>query len=93
MAPNTHSRNQKPIVKAAIAGFLLATLFCMLRGLAAQECFLFHNLAWVALEVVRPAVSAVWQSAPAHLCHRSILLHHLLQIVASNWPLLWVTAG
>jgi hypothetical protein len=93
MIPNTHSRNQKPIVKIAIVGFLLATLLCMLRGVAAQECFFFHNLAWVALEVVRPAVSAVWQSAPAHLCERSTLLHHLLQIVASNWPLLWAAAG
>jgi hypothetical protein len=93
MAPNTHSRNQKPIVKVAIAGFLLATLFCMLRGVAAQECFLFHNLAWVALEVVRPAVSAVWESALANLCERSTLLHHLLEIVASDWPLLWVIAG
>jgi hypothetical protein len=93
MTPNTHSRNQKPIVKVALAGFLLATLLCMLRGVAAQECFLFHSLAWVALEVVRPAVSAVWQSAPAHFCERSTLLHHLLEIVASNWPLLRVTAG
>jgi hypothetical protein len=93
MAPNTHSRNRQPIVKVAIAGFLLATLFCMLRGVAAQECFLFHNLAWVALEVVRPAISAAWQSAPAHLCERSTLLQHLLQIVASNWPLLGVIAG
>ena len=93
MARNTHSRNQKPIAKVAIAGLLVATLFCMLRGVAVQECFLFHNLAWVALEVVRPAVSAVWQSAPAHLCERSTLLHHLLEIVASNWPLLWTTTG
>jgi len=93
MARNTHSRNQKPIAKVAIAGLLVATLFCMLRGVAAQECFLFHSLAWVALEVVRPAVSAVWHSAPAHLCERSILLHHLLEIVASDWPLLWVTAA
>ena len=93
MIPNTHSRNQKPIVKVAIVGFLLATSFCMLRGVAAQECFLFHNLAWVAFEVVRPAVSAVWQSAPAHLCERSTLLQHLLEIVASDWALLWVTAG
>jgi len=93
MAPNTHSRNRKPIVKVAIAGFLLATLFCMLRGVAAQECLLFHNVAWVALELVRPAVSAVCQSALAHFCERSTLLQHLLQIVACDWPLLWVTAG
>jgi len=93
MTPSTHSRNQKPIVKVAIVVFLLATLFCMLRGVTAQECFYFHNLAWVALEVARPAVSAVWQSAPAHLCERSTLLHHLLEIVTSNWPLLWTTVG
>ena len=93
MTPNTHSRNQKPIVKVAIAGFLLATLFCMLRGVAVQECFLFHNVAWVALEAVQPAVSAAWQSAPAHLCERSTLLQHLLQILASDWPLLGVIAG
>lgn len=93
MAPHTLFRNRKPIAKAAIAGFVFATLFCTLHGVAAEGCHLFHNMAWVALEVLRPDISAAWQSVPAHLCEGSNLLQHLLQIVASNWPLLCVAAG
>ncbi len=93
MAPYTYPRNRKPIVEVAIAGFVLATLFCMLHGVAAEGCPLFHNVAWVALELLRPAISAAWQSAPEHLCQGSNLLQHLLQIVASIRPLLWVIAG
>ena len=93
MAPYTYSRNRKTIVNAAIAGFALAALFCMLHGVAVQECHLLHNVVWVALEVLRQAISAAWQSAPAHLCEGSNLLQHLLQIVASIRPLLWVIAG
>jgi hypothetical protein len=77
----------------AIVGFALATLFGMLHGVAAEGCPLFHNVAWVALELLRPAISAAWQSAPEHLCEGSNLLQHLLQIVASIRPLLWVIAG
>ncbi len=93
MAPYTNTRNRNTVAKVAIVGFALATLFCMLQGVAAQECHLFHNVAWVALEVLRPAISAACQSAPAHLCEGSNLLQHLLQIVASIRPLLWVIAG
>jgi hypothetical protein len=93
MSPYTYSRNRKTIVNAAMAGFALATLFCMLHEVAVQECHLFHNLVWVALEVMRPAISAAWQSAPAHLCEGSNLLRHLLQIVASIRPLLGVIAA
>jgi hypothetical protein len=83
MAPYTYSGNRKTIVSAAIAAFALASLFCMLHGVAVQECHLFRNVVWVALEVLRPAISAAWQSAPAHLYKGSNLLQHLLQIVAS----------
>jgi hypothetical protein len=93
MAPYTNTRNRNSVAKAAIAGFALATLFSMLHGVTVQECQLFHNVAWVVLEVLRPLISAVWQSAPEHLCAGSNLLQHLLQIVASIRPLLWVIAG
>jgi hypothetical protein len=93
MGPYTHSGNRKPIVNAAIAGFALAALSCILHGVAAESCRLFHSLGWAALEVLRPAISAAWQSAPAHLCEGSNLLQQLLQVVASVRPLLRVIAG
>jgi hypothetical protein len=93
MATYTYSRNSKPIVQAALAGLVLAILFCMLHGVAVQDCCLFRNLAWAAIEILRPAISAAWQSTPAHLCEDSRILQHLLQIGASIWPLLCVIAG
>jgi hypothetical protein len=93
MAPCIGTRNCNSVAKAAIAGFALATLFSMLDGVEVQECRLFHNMAWVALEVLRPAISAAWQSAPGHLCEGSNVLRHLLRIVASIRPILWVMAG
>jgi hypothetical protein len=93
MATYTNTQNRNSVAKAAIAGFALATLFCMLHVAAVQECHLFHNMAWVASAVLCPAISAAWQLAPAHLCEGSNLLQHLLQIVASVRPLLWVIAG
>ena len=92
-APYTSSRNRKPIAKVAIAGFVLAPLFCILHGVTAEGCHLFHNLAWVALEVLGPAISAARQSVPTHLCDASRFLQLLLQIVASIRPLLCVIAG
>ena len=89
----TYSRNVKPIVGVAIAGFVLATEFCKLGGAAAQGCNLLDKTAWVALEVLRPVILAAWQSVPACLCGDSRFLQHLLQIVASIWPLLCVIAG
>jgi hypothetical protein len=86
--PNAYSRNKKPIVQVAIAGFVLAALFVVLQTEAVQACRLFHIMAWVAVKALRPAILAVWQSAPAHLCVASSLLQHLLQIVASFKPLL-----
>jgi hypothetical protein len=93
MAPYAYSRNRKSIVNAAIAGSLLATWFWMLHGLAPQGCHFFHNVVWVAVEALRPVISAVWQSAQPHFCEGSSLLEHLLQVVASVRPLLWIIAG
>lgn len=91
MAQYTYHRN--PVAKAALAGFALATLFFMLHGVADRECHVFHNMSWVACAILRPAISAAWEWAPAHLCEGSNLLRQLLQIVASVRPLLWVIAG
>jgi hypothetical protein len=85
-------RNSKPIVEVAIVGFVLANLSCKL-DVTAQGCSLLHKAAWVALVVLRPVILAAWQSVPACLCAYSSFLHHLLQIVASIWPLLCVIAG
>ena len=64
MAPYTYPRNRKPIVEVAIAGFVLATLFCMLYAVAAEGCPLFHNVAWVALELLRPAIQQLGSRRP-----------------------------
>jgi len=85
-------RNSKPIVEVAIAGLMLATMFYNLDA-AAQRCSLLDKAAWVALEMFRPVILAAWQSVPACLCEDSRFLQHVLQIVASIWPLLCVMAG
>lgn len=85
-------RNSKPIVEAAIVGLMLATMFYNLDA-AAQRCSLLDKAAWVALEMFRPVILAAWQSVPACLCEDSRFLQHVLQIVASIWPLLCVMAG
>ena len=90
----TDSRNCKPIVGAAIVGFVLATLFCKLDGATAQECNLLDKTVWVALEVLRTVIMlADWQALSAYLCEDSRFVQHLLQIGASIWPLLCVMAG
>ena len=93
MGQYIYSRNFKPVVGVAIAGFVLATGFCKLGGVVGQGCNLFDKTAWVAIEVLRPVILSGWQSVPACLCGDSRLLQHLLQIVGSIWPLLCVMAG
>jgi hypothetical protein len=93
MAPYINTRNRNSAAKVAIAGFALATLVLTLHVAAIQECHLFHSVAWLAFQVLRPAILATSQSAPTHLCDASSLLRHLLQMVASVRPLLWVIAG
>jgi hypothetical protein len=90
----TFSRNCKAIVGVAIAGFVLATLFCKLDAATAQGCNFFDKIAWVALEVLRPVIPlADCQAVSAYLCQDSRFLQHLLQIVASIGPLLCVMSG
>jgi len=86
------TRNRKSLVEAAFIAFPLAALFYMLHREPSQECHLVHNTAWLAFKLLRPALSAVWQSVPAHLCEGSSFLH-LLQIVASIWQPLCVLVG
>ena len=88
----TDSQNCKPIIDVAIAGPVLATLSCKL-DVTAQGCSLLEKAVWVALEVLRPAILAAWQSVPECLCQDSRFLQHVLQIVACIRPLLCVLAG
>jgi pyruvate/2-oxoglutarate/acetoin dehydrogenase E1 component len=93
MKPNTKTPSRKPIMEVFIAGFMFATLFWTLHVVQASECRLFHNVAWVVFLVLRPAVSAAWQSAPVHFCDTSGLLQHVLQIVVTIRPLLCAIAN
>ncbi len=90
---STYSGNPKPIQEAAIVGFLLATLSCKLDGAVALACQLLDKTAWLATEAVRSALLAGWPCVLANLFEDSRVLQHLLQIMASVWPLLRVIAG
>jgi hypothetical protein len=57
-----------------------------------QSCSLFHAFGWAAFELARPVISAVLQTASAQLCGGSAASQHVLQMVASDWPLLSVLA-
>jgi hypothetical protein len=78
---------RKPILQAVTAAFGLIILSCMLRVIAAQECQLLHSVIWAALQLLRPAIVAAKTFVSSDPCQASTVLHHLLQIVASNWPL------
>lgn len=82
----TQSLIRKPILRAVTAAFALTILSFMLHVIAEQECQLFHNLIWVALQLLHPATLAAKTLVSSHPCEASTLLHQLLQIVASNRP-------
>ncbi len=89
----TYSGTCKPIVGVASVGFVLGA-FCKLGGLAEQTCSLLGDAVWTALAVFRSAiVVANWQAVATYLFEDSRLLQHLLQVVASVWPLLCVAAS
>lgn len=82
----------RPIVGAAIAGLVFATLFCKLGGAAAQGCRC--QSVWAALEVLRLAVLlARWHALVGYLYQNSGFVEHLLQAGASIWPWLGLIAG
>jgi hypothetical protein len=89
----TFSRNPKPIQETAMVGFLVATLSWKLEGAATLVCHLLDKTAWAATEVLRSAILAGWPSVLAYLCEDSRFMQHLLQILASLWPLVGVLAG
>jgi hypothetical protein len=91
MKPNTTTRSRNRIAQLVVAGSILAALSCTLYVMS-QSCPLFHALGWAAFELARPVISAVLQSVSAHLCGPS-LSQHVLQTVASNWPLLSALAS
>ena len=82
--PNTTTRSRN-LFQLAVAGSLLAALSCTLY-LMTQSCGFVHAFGWVAFELARPVISAVLQFASAHLCGPSVS-QHVLQMVASDWPL------
>jgi hypothetical protein len=84
--PLSRSHNRK--VELVFLAFALAAPSCTLYVMA-QGCDLLHGIGWVALELARPVISAALRCVPAHLCGCSGFAQHLLQIVASDWPLLW----
>ena len=87
------SRNWKRIARTGIAAVVLGGLFCSICGAAELGCSVHYETAWVAVEVLRHVVQACWQLAPAYLYEDSRCYQHLLQIVASVWPMLCVIAG
>ncbi len=89
----TYSGNPKPIPGVTIVGFVLATLLGKLEGAAALGCILLDKMAWVATEVVRSVILAGWPCVLAHLCEDSRVMQHLLQLLASIWPLLCAIAN
>jgi len=91
--PNKYSENGNLIVEVAAVWFVLATLSYKLDGAAAEGCSLVDRAAWVALDVLRPAILANWRAISTYLCEDSRVLQHLLQIVGSIWQLLCIVAG
>jgi hypothetical protein len=88
----TFSRIYKLALAVIIAGVALAT-FSWELGVPAEGCRLFYNLAWPVFRILRPAIVAVWHFLPTYLCGDSTLFGHLLQIVASIWPLSGIIAS
>ena len=87
----TFSRICKATLAVIAAGFALTTLSWEV-DVPVEGCRVFHNLAWSAFQILRPAILAVWQSVPTYICGDSTSLQHLLQIVASIWPLACIRA-
>ncbi len=92
-AQDKYSRNWKRIAGTGIAGLALAILLCNFDGAAERGCSARFETAGVAVEVLHHVVLAYWQLVPAYLYENSGSYEHLLQIVASIWPLLCVIAG
>lgn len=88
-----NARNWKQIMAATIAGVGLAVLLGSLNAAPERGCNVHYEIAWVAAEVLRHVVQACWQLVPVYLYENSGCYEHLLQIMASVWPLLCVIAG
>jgi hypothetical protein len=87
------SRNRKSLVRLAIFGMAVAILMISLDRAAVHGCHLLKETAWVAIELLRPFLLVGWHSAPAYFREDSRFFENLLQILASNWPLLCVMGG
>jgi hypothetical protein len=91
--PNKYSMNGNLLVEVAAVLFVFATLSYKLDGAAAEGCSLAGRAAWVALDVLRPAIFAGWRAISTYLCEDSTVLQHLPRMVASIWQLLCIVAG
>ena len=90
----TEPWNCKSVLGVATAGLAFGSLFCKLDGAVALGCQLLDNIAWAAVEVVRPIVMlAAWQGVPSYLFENARVCQHLVQIGASVWPMFRVLTG
>ncbi len=59
-----HYRNSRKfkLILAAIAGFTLAGLSWKLGETVVRTCEVIDWIAWIAIVVLRPIISSVWQA-------------------------------
>jgi hypothetical protein len=91
--PYPDSRNWKSVARLAPLGIAVAVVILSLERAAAPGGQLLKETGWVAIEVLRPLLLVGWHSVSPYLRENASILQNLLQIVASNWPLLCVLAG
>jgi hypothetical protein len=88
---NSYSKDLRLIVLVAMLGIGLAALFFQLDREAAQGCSLLQGTALIAFDILRSLVLSVVRCwVPSYLSD-SWCLQHLLQIVATIWPV-WCVA-
>ena len=87
---NNYSRGASLMVLVAVLGIGLAASFFQLDHEAAQGCSLLQGTAWLAFDILRPLVLSVVRCGVPSYLSDSWCLQHLLQIVASAWPVLCV---
>jgi hypothetical protein len=89
---HTYSRTREQLAGVAINAFPVAILFLVLRELG-HAYGLFHNVVWVALQVLGPAILAFCTSLATNSCEASGVLSHLMQVGTPLGPLVCLTAG
>ncbi len=90
-----HYRNSRKfkLILAAIAGFTLAGLSWKLGETVVRTCEVIDWIAWIAIVVLRPIISSVWQAFASCFFGNSAHGQFLFQLVTSIWPVLFVLAA